>query len=151
MEWAKQGRTEVSRAGGGAQHKFLFKFSTKKRFFRFLEKQKIFQSRGRYAPHVGTPLGLGPPTFHVVSAEILSYGPKTVCQFLTDSLSPAICCQTVCVWLSAKIQPLPLREPWLQLIISLGTDGSKFSTLKLQHSFQFVFHIKSYLFHNIFQ
>ncbi len=54
--------------------------------------------------------GLAPPTFQVVSGKIWGYGAKTVCQILTVSFLPAIFCQTVYVWLSAKLQPLPLLK-----------------------------------------
>jgi hypothetical protein len=54
--------------------------------------------------------GLAPPTFHFMSGKILRYGPKTVCQILTDSFLPAIFFQRVCFWLSAKLQPLPLLK-----------------------------------------
>jgi hypothetical protein len=66
---------------------------------------------------------LAPPTFHLVSGKILSYGPKNICQILTDSFLPAIFCKTVCIWLSAKLRPFPLLKTSRALVKTKTSFG----------------------------
>ncbi len=57
--------------------------------------------------------GLAPLTFHIVPGKILSYGPKTVCQILTDTFLPDSLCLAVCET-SAPPTSKKHREPYVQ-------------------------------------